>query len=90
MVDEVAKEGGPGMEVTLVVKAGDEYIRVATSVLNPTEAGEQLDGSGGLKARLDKKQANPTMAKSRFLARRILLRARSSVSTRRLQEACRD
>ena len=41
LVDEVAKEGGPGMAVTLFVKAGipqaraaggDEYIRVATSV----------------------------------------------------------
>ena len=41
VVDEVAKEGGPGMAVTLFVKAGipqaraaggDEYIRVATSV----------------------------------------------------------
>jgi Cache 3/Cache 2 fusion domain len=41
IVDEVAKEGGPGMAVTLFVKAGipqaraaggDEYIRVATSV----------------------------------------------------------
>ena len=41
LVDEIAKEGGPGMAVTLFVKAGipqaraaggDEYIRVATSV----------------------------------------------------------
>ena len=41
IVDEVATEGGPGMAVTLFVKAGipqaraaggDEYIRVATSV----------------------------------------------------------
>jgi hypothetical protein len=41
LVDEVAKEGGPGMVATLFVKAGipqaragggDEYIRVATSV----------------------------------------------------------
>jgi Cache 3/Cache 2 fusion domain len=39
VVDEVAKEGGPGMAATLFVKAGDEYIRVATSLLNP-------DGSG--------------------------------------------
>ena len=44
LVDEVAKEGGPGMAVTLFVKAGipqaraaggDEYIRVATSVQLP-------------------------------------------------------
>ena len=44
LVDEVAKEGGPGMMATLFVKAGvrqavaavvDEYIRVATSVLLP-------------------------------------------------------
>jgi Cache 3/Cache 2 fusion domain len=44
IVDEVAKEGGPGMVATLFVKAGiqqsfaavvDEYIRVATSVLLP-------------------------------------------------------
>jgi len=42
IVDEVAKEGGPGMAATLFVKAGvqqaraaagEEYIRVATSVL---------------------------------------------------------
>ena len=44
LVDEVAKEGGPGMAVTLFVKAGlpleqhapiEEYIRVATSVQLP-------------------------------------------------------
>ena len=43
LVDEVAKEGGPGMVVTLFVKAGapleqhkfEEYIRVATSVQLP-------------------------------------------------------
>jgi len=44
IVDEVAKEGGPGMTATLFVKAGiqqaratagEEYIRVATSVLLP-------------------------------------------------------
>jgi hypothetical protein len=44
VVDEVAKEGGPGMAATLFVKAGfqqargtvgEEYIRVATSVLLP-------------------------------------------------------
>ena len=44
LVDEVAKEGGPGMAVTLFVKAGvpleqhepiQEYIRVATSVQLP-------------------------------------------------------
>jgi hypothetical protein len=38
IVDEVAKEGGPGMNATLFVKAGDEYVRVATSV-------RLLDGS---------------------------------------------
>src|SRR5262245_12714295 len=44
LVDEVAKEGGPGMAASLFVKAGvqqaiaaagEEYIRVATSVLLP-------------------------------------------------------
>ena len=43
VVDEISKEGGPGMVATLFVKAGvqqmmavsDEYIRVATSVLLP-------------------------------------------------------
>ena len=44
IVDEVAKEGGPGLAATLFVKAGiqqarasggEEYIRVATSVLLP-------------------------------------------------------
>ena len=44
LVDEVAKEGGPGMAATLFVKtgvqqaraaAGEEYIRVATSVRLP-------------------------------------------------------
>ena len=39
LVDEVAKEGGPGMAATLFVKAGDEYIRVATNV-------PKSDGSG--------------------------------------------
>ena len=44
LVDEVAKEGGPGMQATLFVKAGvqqargtvsEEYIRVATSARLP-------------------------------------------------------
>ena len=44
IVDEVAKEGGPGMQATLFVKAGvqqavaaasEEYIRVATTVRLP-------------------------------------------------------
>jgi hypothetical protein len=35
VVDEVSKEGGSGMVATLFVKAGDEFIRVATSVLLP-------------------------------------------------------
>jgi len=35
IVDEVGKEGGTGMAATLFVKAGDEFIRVATSVLLP-------------------------------------------------------
>jgi len=44
LVDEVAKEGGPGMVATLFVEAGvqqargtvsEEYVRVATSVLLP-------------------------------------------------------
>ena len=44
LVDEVAKEGGPGMVATLFVKAGvqqmiaaasEEYIRVATTVRLP-------------------------------------------------------
>jgi len=64
LVDEVAKEGGPGMTVTLFVKAGlqleqhaplKEYIRVATSVVLPdgTRAVGTVMGSG---ARLDKRR----------------------------------
>ena len=46
IVDEVAKEGGPGMQATLFVKAGvqqtrgtvsEEYIRVATSARLPDD-----------------------------------------------------
>ena len=39
IVDAVGKEDGKGMTATLLVKGGDEYIRVATSVPKP-------DGSG--------------------------------------------
>jgi len=35
LVDEVAKESGPGMAVTLFVKAGDQLARVATTVVLP-------------------------------------------------------
>src|SRR5262245_34205651 len=35
VVDEVAKEGGRGMAASLLVKSGDEYIRVATNVPMP-------------------------------------------------------
>ena len=55
LVDEVAKEGGPGMAATLFVKAGDEYIRVATNV--PKLGRKRASGwncSGVTGARLDK------------------------------------
>jgi len=42
VVDEVAKEGGEGMAVTLFVKGGDEYIRVATTL--PKAIGTALTG----------------------------------------------
>jgi len=42
VVDEVAKEGGKGMAATLLVKGGDEYIRVATTV--PKALGTVLTG----------------------------------------------
>jgi len=42
VVDEVAKEGGEGMAVTLFVKGGDEYIRVATTL--PKGIGTALTG----------------------------------------------
>jgi hypothetical protein len=43
IVDEVGKEGGPGMAATLFVKAGDKFIRVATSV--PLPDGERAVGT---------------------------------------------
>jgi hypothetical protein len=42
VVDEIAKGGGEGMAATLFVKGGDEYIRVATNVPNPDEAGRAI------------------------------------------------
>jgi len=42
VVDEVAKKGGDGMAATLLVKGGDEYIRVATTV--PKAIGTVLTG----------------------------------------------
>ena len=42
VVDEVAKEGGEGMAVTLFVKGGGEYIRVATTL--PKAIGTALTG----------------------------------------------
>ena len=61
IVDEVAKEGGPGMVATLFVKASvqqargaasEEYIRVATSVLLPdgTRAVGSILGSPALES----------------------------------------
>ena len=61
IVDEVAKEGGPGMVATLFVKAGvqqargaasEEYIRVATSVRLPdgTRAVGSVMGSPALES----------------------------------------
>ena len=54
VVDEVAKEGGQGMVATLLVKGGDEYIRVATKL---AEAGRKRAGdwncSGRPGARVD-------------------------------------
>jgi Cache 3/Cache 2 fusion domain len=67
IVDEVGKEGGTGMAATLFVKAGDEFIRVATSVLLPD--GRRAVGTVLRPPAL----ANLIMAKSRFLARYILL-----------------
>ena len=42
VVDEVAKEGGQGMVATLLVKGGDEYIRVATNLPNPDGSGRAI------------------------------------------------
>jgi hypothetical protein len=42
VVDEVAKEDGQGMAATLFVKAGDEYIRVATNVPKPDGSGRAI------------------------------------------------
>ena len=42
VVDEVAKEGGEGMVATILVKSGDEYIRVATTL--PKAIGTVLTG----------------------------------------------
>ena len=42
VVDRVAKQGGEGMVATLLVKGGDEYIRVATTL--PKAIGTVLTG----------------------------------------------
>jgi hypothetical protein len=42
VVDEVAKEGGPWMAATLFVKSGDDYIRVATTVMKPDGSGRAI------------------------------------------------
>ena len=39
---EGAKEGGVGMAATLFVKSGEEYVRVATTVMNPDKKGRAL------------------------------------------------
>ena len=63
VVDEVAKEGGPGMVATLFVKAGVEqaravasveYVRVATSVLLPDGRRAVGTATGVTGARVDK------------------------------------
>ena len=42
VVDAVAEEGGRGMAVTLFVKSGDDYIRVATNVSTRMASGRGL------------------------------------------------
>ncbi len=42
VVDAIGKEDGKGMTATLFVKAGDEYIRVATSVPKPDGSGRAI------------------------------------------------
>jgi hypothetical protein len=42
VVDEVAKEDGQGMAATLLVKGGDEYIRVATNLPKPDGSGRAI------------------------------------------------
>jgi cache 3/cache 2 fusion protein len=42
VVDAVAEEGGRGMAVTLFVKSGDDYIRVATNVSTRVAGGRGL------------------------------------------------
>jgi hypothetical protein len=42
VVDEVATEGGQGMVATLLVKGGDEYIRVATNLPKPDGSGRAI------------------------------------------------
>ena len=42
VVDAVAEEGGRGMAVTLFVKSGDDYIRVATNVSTRVAGGPGL------------------------------------------------
>ena len=42
VVDAVAEEGGRGMAVTLFVKSGDDYIRVATNVSTRVGGGRGL------------------------------------------------
>jgi Cache 3/Cache 2 fusion domain len=42
VVDAIGKEDGKGMTATLFVKAGDEYVRVATSVPKPDGSGRAI------------------------------------------------
>jgi len=42
VVDEVVKAGGKGAAATLFVKDGDEFVRVATTVMKPDKTGRAV------------------------------------------------
>ena len=71
VVDAVAEEGGRGMAVTLFVKSGDDYIRVATNVSTRVAGGRGLGTILTGPALRRSKRAMHTTARRRFLGRPI-------------------
>ena len=87
VVDAVAEEGGRGMAVTLFVKSGDDYIRVATNVSTRLGAGRGIGTVlTGPPLEVRSKRAMHTTARRRFLGRPILA-AMSRSKTHRVQSS---
>ena len=53
VVDEVVKAGGKGAAATLFVKNGDEFVRVATTVMKPDKTGRAVGTALDLGPALD-------------------------------------